>query len=205
MRTLKLDSKLSADGRLTKIANEKIIEFMRSNSGALVEINMAVIDKPEQYLHKWYRGTILPDIAFALGDNDVSRVHWKLKSEYLYKDCTDVNTIPDKHFSKGYYAITSDCMFNGESVLYRYASGVCLVVNHDKTLRGYIPSTGLITHSEMEDFTLRCEQRLLHDLNSFIGCSKQSRLSAADFQKYQVDIMTIRDNAIKKNPELFDE
>lgn len=126
---------------------KEIHELKDKHEGAWGECTYEIIDKVKYFQHKYYRGFLLPDITFAMGEVDQEQVHIELKKDFLFKkiDSGDYNDIPKKHRSRSIIVVQ--------------------VVDLADVVVGYIPSTANLTYKKMKEFIEKCEHRLFVDLN----------------------------------------
>jgi hypothetical protein len=131
---------------------EKVEAFKKSNEGKLIHLQFDNADSPSFFLHKYYRGYLLPDLATAYGEADQEYVHrYFLKKDFLFIAIDKLDDIPSKHKDR-------------PTIYIKEIDGKVVV-------QGYAPSTGDITHQEMKEFILKCEHRLFVDMAGHIGMS----------------------------------
>jgi len=111
-----------------------------------------IIDRVQFYLHKYYRGAVLLELAQSKDATDIYLTHMRLKKEFLFHGCINFDDVPDKYMENGVAIVDYDDLF---SVV--VPSGRTILVMSDKELIGYIPSHGSITHNQMKQFITMCE------------------------------------------------
>ena len=115
------------------------------NEGTWGECVYEIVDKAQYFQHKYYRGFVLPDITFAMGEISQDNIHIELKKEFLFRKVDgNYESIPKKHRSR--------CII------------VTQVADIVDEIVGYIPSTANLTYNEMKEFIDKCEHRLFVDL-----------------------------------------
>lgn len=145
------------------------IEFCKKNNGKMIETTIKVIDNVTYFLHKYYRGYLLPDITDAMGETSRELIHYNLKKEFLFQKCEAIEDIPSRH--------KSNCQ------LYF----INLKEDNQKFV-GYIPSMAVVTLEEGRNYIIECEKRLFIDLNSSIGNSTRT----SNLQNYQEEAQSFR-------------
>lgn len=136
----------------TKNWQEKVNAFKKSNEGKYIHLQFDNADSPAFFLHKYFRGYLLPDLATAYGEADNEYVHrYLLKKDFLFIPIDKLDDIPAKHRDR-------------PTIYIKEIDGKVVV-------QGYSPSTGDITHKEMKEFILKCEHRLFVDMAGHIGMS----------------------------------
>lgn len=131
--------------------DDKVDKFCEKNQGKRAEITLEVVSNVGYYIHKYYRGALLPDITAAAGEVSQEKVHFELKREFLGKKCTSIDDIPKRYLG--------NCQF---------------LINNGKLI-GYVPSMRAITHEEAKQYLKDCENRLFIDLGSHIGASVSNK------------------------------
>lgn len=131
----------------------KIDSFKQKNENHRILVRFEVIDKPEYYLHKYYRGFLLPDLAKAIGEVDTNYVHIQMKKRFLYEKVEQLSEVPTRYRSRCNYFIEEK---NGKSELV-----------------GYTPSTGDIPHQNMKDYIQKVEHVLFVDVGGCIDPRRQ--------------------------------
>ena len=135
----------------------KVNKFKFENPNCKIIMSLDVNDDPLYHQHKFYRGTLLPDIADAMGEKDLQYVHiFVLKKEFLYIDVDNFNGIPAKYRSKAF-------------VFYREIENFNNVSDKRVEVVGFVPSTSDLTKEEFDEFIKKCENRLFVDLDGHIG------------------------------------
>jgi hypothetical protein len=146
-------------------------KFLQLNDGKKIETTIKVVSGVKYYIHKYYRGYLLPDITAAMGETSQYYVHeMHLKKEFLFKKIKTLDEIPGKHRDK--------CKFFFDS------AGVLL---------GYTPSMSNITNEEAKEYITRCEERLYIELGSRLGAS----VSSKEFENHQEEAHRCRQEIYK--------
>jgi len=130
----------SADGE------KRYYDFLSKNEGKSIETIIEVNEGIKYWMHKYYRGYLLPDITAAMGEVSQKRIHIFLKWEFNGIKCEKIEDIP------GY--VTRDQ----------------LVIQNGKLL-GYVKSMSKFKLEEAKEFLKFCEYRLFQDFQSYIGVS----------------------------------
>ena len=138
----------------------KVNKFKFENPNCKIIMSFEVNDDPLYHQHKYYRGTLLPDIADAMGEKDLQYVHiFVLKKEFLYIDVDSFDQIPAKYRSKAFVFYRELNKFNNKSVESETRVEVI----------GFVPSTSDLTKLEFDEFIKKCEDRLFIDLDGHTG------------------------------------
>ena len=116
---------------------DKLRDFLRSSEGHSIDITIEIADSPEYFQHKYYRGYLVPDVAFNSSEVDNDYIHELLKKRFLFKHVSELKEIPNKYRKR--------CI--------RY-------VNQESELIGYTPSTANLTYKEMKEYILKVEMFL---------------------------------------------
>lgn len=151
MNKLELTSTIGIDnnGKDTFLSNDKewqlkIDRFKAANLNKRVVVTFEVTDTPQHFCHKFYRGYLLPSIAFYdYGKNDLQG-HFELKKEIL-----------------GIEIINNDMSVIGKN----HKHGNFIFSDSLQEFTMYIPSTKDITHDEFRGFIRELEFRLYGDLD----------------------------------------
>jgi hypothetical protein len=120
---------------------EKEFAQMKENhEGEHGEVIFEIIDQVRYFQHKYYRGFLLPDVAFFFCEDEYYVHEVELKQRFLFREVmnNDWENIPSKY------------------------RGKCRIVMQDDIVIGYIPSTGALTYQEMKDYILQVENLLFN-------------------------------------------
>ena len=146
-------------------------KFKADNEGKHVDIIIEIMEKPEYFQHKYYRGGLLPAIAEASGEHNIFLSHVLLKFEYLYNEIGSIDEIPKKYMSSGIFFINEMDIESAENMVNipcQYIQGVIIIHGSkgaiSRIIKGYIPSTADLTYEEMKQYIKSCENRLFIDL-----------------------------------------
>lgn len=204
MKKLQLSTYVLDSGHFEGSVNRKITAWMKDAIGEYVDVEMRVLNRPEHFQHKYYRGTLLPDIAAASGETDLAKCHITLKRDFLYCpiETGSILEIDERHFSGGTFIITRTQLFNLEALIISCAmiSGqIIIVIDDNQKLLAYIPSLSTISFEDMEKFIDDCNKRLFIDLQGHIGMSVESGMDPAQFHDYQKEMKEIYNRGKKKN------
>lgn len=146
---------------------EKFEKFKKQNELKNIAMTVEVVDTPMHFLHKYYRGYLLPALADAMGEVSQAHLHLALKKEFLSIPLdNDTKNIKSKHASRCNIYIREIVDEHGEVKAF---------------VDCYTPSTGDITHKEMKDFIVKCENRLFVDLGSSLNVHGQE--TASEYRK----------------------
>ena len=138
--------------------SQKYDKFCDLNDGKKYEMTVEIVDPVRYYIHKYYRGFLLPDIASAYTDKTELEVHeFILKKDFLLRRCMELEEIPVRHYK------------------------TCKFVFDKERLTGYIPSMSKITNNEAKEYVLKCEKRLEHEMGDHIGVLK----NGDELEEYQ--------------------
>ena len=181
MKLVKSEFKIVA-GRLLYTNNDfekQIVAMKDKHEGEFGEVIFEIVDKVQHFQHRYYRGYLLPDVTFALGEIDQSYVHeFILKPKFLARKIEDHDwhNIPNKHRSN------------------------CRIITRIITNQGgekeevpdeYCPSTGVLTYDEMAQYIKDVENFLTLELNGCVGMS-----AGQDFEKQQAEALDAREMAL---------
>ena len=122
----------------------KLDEFKKRNNIKKGEVVFTILDGPEYFQHKYFHGYVLPSIADAQGEKDLSYLkEYVLKQEFLFVAVNDLREIPARHRARA-----------------RIIQRETVDVNGEITVRiiGYVPSTTTLTFDEMKAFIVKCEE-----------------------------------------------
>ena len=122
----------------------KIDEFKRRNDLKKGEVIFTILDGPEYFQHKYFHGYVLPSIADAQGEKDLSYLkEYVLKQEFLFVAVNDLREIPSRHRARARIIQRETVDDNGEITI---------------KVIGYVPSTTTLTYDEMKAFIIKCEE-----------------------------------------------
>ncbi len=145
---------------------DKFERLKKANEMMNVIVTVEVVDTPAHFLHKYFHGYLLPAIALYQGEVSEAKLKLELKKEFLYIPINgDLKGIQYKH-SKRCNIYVKEIIQDGEVKAY---------------VEGYTPSTGDITHKEMKEFIVKCENRLFVDLGGALKVEGQDQ--AAEYRK----------------------
>lgn len=176
MKNFKLTGKIQ-NGKIDYFENNmsNYNQFKADNEGKNVDVTIEIMDRPEYYQHKYYRGGLLPAIAEASGEHNVHIQHILLKYDFLFRKEEIPSNIPKKYYTHGIYTI-HEHRFNNVMLFKipcKYIKGIMMVLKlYDSGLEkliGYIPSTADLTYDEMKQYIKQCENRLFIDLNGSLS------------------------------------
>jgi len=163
---------------------EVIADFKKKNEGANIEVHFENVNSPHHYQYKYYWGYLLPDVAFAIGERDIYKVHFYLKRDFLYKEISSVHEILQRYLRNGVFEVLYRSLFSGVlKVPFSIIKGTLLVTSNENIV-GYVPSTSMATfkYDEMKEFILKVEHRLFVDLQGCLGSENRDQKIAADLR-----------------------
>ena len=118
-------------------------EFKKLNDFKKGEVIFSILDGPEYWQHKYFHGYVLPSIADAQGEKDLSYLkEYVLKQEFLFTPVDHPKDIPSRHRSRARIIQRELVDESGEVTI---------------KIIGYVPSTTTLTYDEMKTFIVKCE------------------------------------------------
>lgn len=122
----------------------KLDEFKKRNDIKKGEVVFTILDGPEYFQHRYFHGYVLPSIADAQGEKDLSYLkEYVLKQEFLFVAVNDLREIPSRHRARARIIQRETVDDNGEITV---------------KIIGYVPSTTTLTFDEMKAFIVKCEE-----------------------------------------------
>jgi len=175
------------NGNVTYNDISEIKQFFKENDGKGFEVTYKLSDKVKTYIHKYYRGRLLQDIASAYGEKNINKVHIRLKYDFMLKRCSSLDEIPKKYLKAVILVdrdlldmyVNTDCCPKEADNYYRILDNcekTNIIVTHGDQIYGYIRSMSMISNGEGKKFLGKCENRLFVDLSSRIGVSAKTNL-----------------------------
>ena len=141
MKKISLFFEIDQNGekKFSKTFQKKFRSFVQKNILKKIEMTLEVIDSPEYYQHKHYRGEVLPAIADAQGEMDLYYLHnFILKKQFGHHyEISKIDEIPEKH--------RKSCI-----IITKEIEGIERVV-------GYIRSSSTFSFEEMDIFIKNCK------------------------------------------------
>ncbi len=170
---------------------QQIDKFKDENKLEIITITFENANSPEHFLYKFYWGYLLPDLAFAMGEKNIHKVHVMAKKRFLLINVDSYEEIPKKYFSKGVYVIDFIDMENLDNIEshIKYIKGLILI-KKDGALFAYIPSNATITHKEMKEYTENVEFWLYNDLDGRLGEEGRDPEQAQKLRAHGMDTLT---------------
>jgi hypothetical protein len=166
-----------------KFADE-VIQIKNDCEGSWGEAIYQIVDSVKYFQHKYLHGYLLPDICFTMGETDSDYVkQFVLKTKFLYRDIPDgdIKKIPNKHLK--------NCRI------------VTRLEDEKEVVKGYIPSTTVLTFDEMNQFLKDCENLLIFDLNSNVGRAGDNQTEALQAR----GMANLKDMVGSRQEDLFND
>jgi hypothetical protein len=146
---------------------KQINELKADNEGEDFIMIIEVTSKPEYFLHKYYRGELLPELQKSIGDNNEFVTHINCKRDFLKIDCCDLEEMPKKYLSSvSRFTIAEiENPYSIENLLSGLSGSTILIYtdNYFEEVIGYIPSLADLTHKEFQKYINKVENRFTQD------------------------------------------
>jgi hypothetical protein len=144
---------------------KKLGEFALNFEGQWGEAYFEIVDSVQYFQHKYYRGYLLPEVAYLYSETEDYTHNWILKPEFLFFSLPDgdVKKIPNKHLKNCRIITRMEKENHGPDA------------KEIEVVKGYIPSTAVLTFDEMKDYIIKVENRLISDQQGRLGAVKNEK------------------------------
>ena len=107
--------------------------------------------------HKYYRGYLLPHVASESYDSDDMYAHFMLKKRFLLEQVDGIHEVPKKYIDR------------------------CILISDEGGyVLAYIPSTGDLTYSEMNNYIVKVEGLMLDYMTGLQAEAEAARKKAME-------------------------